>query len=78
MCIRDRYRDGLNIYTSLDMRMQRIANRSAKKHITEYQTLFDKNWSWDRNKSLLSDLVDRAIKDDPRYKTCLLYTSRCV
>jgi len=27
----DLYRDGLNIYTSLDMRMQRIANRSAKK-----------------------------------------------
>jgi hypothetical protein len=49
--------------------MQRIANRSAKKHIAEYQTLFDKNWSWDRNKSLLSDLVDRAIKDDARYKT---------
>jgi penicillin-binding protein 1A len=65
----DLYRDGLNIYTSLDMRMQRIANRSAKKHIAEYQTLFDKNWSWDKNKSLLSDLVDKAIKNDVRYKT---------
>jgi penicillin-binding protein 1A len=65
----DLYRDGLNIYTSLDMRMQRIANRSAKKHIAEYQTLFDKNWSWDKNKSLLSDLVDKAIKNDARYKT---------
>ena len=65
----DLYRDGLNIYTSLDMRMQRIANRSAKKHIAEYQILFDKNWNWDRNKSLLSDLLDRAIKNDTRYKT---------
>ncbi len=65
----DLYRDGLNIYTSLDMRMQRIANRSAKKHIAEYQTLFDKNWSWDKNKSLLNDLVDKAIKNDARYKT---------
>lgn len=65
----DLYRDGLNIYTSLDMRMQRIANRAAKKHIAEYQILFDKNWKWDRNKSLLSDLIDRAIKDDPSYKT---------
>jgi penicillin-binding protein 1A len=64
----DLYRDGLNIYTSLDMRMQRIANRSAKKHIAEYQILFDKNWSWDRNKSLLTTIIDRAIKDDPRYK----------
>ena len=65
----DLYRDGLNIYTTLDLRMQRIANRSAKKHIAEYQTLFDKNWKWQNNKSLLSNILDRAIKDDPRYKT---------
>jgi penicillin-binding protein 1A len=65
----DLYRDGLNIYTTLDMRMQRIANRSAKKHIAEYQTLFDKNWKWESNKSLLSDLLDKAIKNDVRYKT---------
>jgi penicillin-binding protein 1A len=65
----DLYRDGLNIYTSLDMRMQRIANRSTKKHIAEYQILFDKNWKWDRNKSLLSDLLDKAIKNDATYRT---------
>lgn len=65
----DLYRDGLNIYTTLDLRMQRIANNSAKKHIAEYQTLFDKNWKWEYNKSLLTSLIDRAIKDDPRYKT---------
>ncbi|KAB2849345.1 MAG: penicillin-binding protein, partial [Ignavibacterium sp.] len=65
----DLYRDGLNIYTSLDMRMQRIANRSAKKHIADYQVLFDKNWSWDRNKSLLTDILDKSIKNDIRYKT---------
>ncbi|HCY77166.1 MAG TPA: penicillin-binding protein [Ignavibacteriales bacterium] len=65
----DLYRDGLNIYTSLDMRMQRIANRSAKKHIAEYQTLFDKNWNWDKNKSLLSELIDKAINNDTRYRT---------
>lgn len=65
----DLYRDGLTIYTTLDLRMQRIANRSAKKHITEYQGLFDKNWKWESNKSLLTDLLDKAIKNDPRYKT---------
>lgn len=64
----DLYRDGLNIYTSLDMRMQRIANQAAAKHIKDYQILFDKNWNWNRNKSLLSDLIDKAIKNDPRYK----------
>ena len=65
----DLYRDGLNIYTTLDMRMQRIANRSAAKHIQEYQTLFNKYWNWDRNKSLLTDLIDKAIKNDNRYRT---------
>ncbi len=64
----DLYRDGLNIYTSLDMRMQRIANQAAAKHIKDYQTLFDKNWNWNRNKSLLADLIDKAIKNDPKYK----------
>jgi len=65
----DLYRDGLNIYTSLDMRMQRIANKAAAKHIKEYQELFDKNWNWSNNQSLLSDLIDKAIKNDNRYVT---------
>jgi len=65
----DLYRDGLTIYTTLDLRMQRIANRTSKKHITEYQALFDKNWNWNNNKSLLTDLLDKAILNDPRYKT---------
>lgn len=63
----DLYRDGLNIYTSLDMKMQRIANQSAAKHLKEYQDLFNKNWNWNRNKSLLTDLIDRAIKNLPQY-----------
>ncbi len=65
----DLYRDGLNIYTSLNMKMQRIANRSVAKHLQEYQTLFNKNWNWDKNKSLLANLIDVAIKSDPRYKS---------
>ena len=72
----DLYRDGLNIYTSLDMRMQRIANRSAKKHIADYQTLFDKNWNWNRNKSLLTDILDKSIKNDIRYKTAESQTDK--
>jgi penicillin-binding protein 1A len=67
----DLYRDGLNIYTTLDMKMQRIANQSAAKHITEYQELFNKNWNWERNKSLLSDLLDKAIKNSPTYRNAI-------
>lgn len=72
----DLYRDGLNIYTSLDMRMQRIANRSAKKHIADYQILFDKNWNWDRNKSLLTDILDKSIKNDVRYRSAATKDSK--
>jgi penicillin-binding protein 1A len=63
------YRDGLNIYTSIDLRMQRIANQSASEHIKEYQELFDKNWKWERNKDLLTAVLDRAIKNTHLYRT---------
>jgi len=58
----DLYRDGLNIYTSLDSRMQKIANDAVAKHIEEYQKLFEKNWSWKKNKDLLATLLDESIK----------------
>ncbi|NUM62820.1 MAG: PBP1A family penicillin-binding protein [Ignavibacteriaceae bacterium] len=64
----DLYRDGLNIYTSIDSRMQKIANEVAAKHIQDYQKIFDKNWNWNRNKDLLSELVDNAIKKTNEYK----------
>ncbi|MBK9099096.1 MAG: PBP1A family penicillin-binding protein [bacterium] len=63
----DLYRDGLNIYTSIDSRMQKIANLVSAKHIQDYQKIFDKNWNWNRNKDLLADLVDNAIKKSRGY-----------
>jgi penicillin-binding protein 1A len=63
----DLYRDGLNIYTSLDSRMQKIANDAVAKHIEEYQKLFDKNWSWKKNKDLLATLLDESIKKSKEY-----------
>jgi penicillin-binding protein 1A len=64
----DLYRDGLNIYTTIDQRMQVIANRVSTMHIEEYQKLFDKNWSWSKNKPLLTTLIDEAIKKSKTYK----------
>jgi penicillin-binding protein 1A len=64
----DLYRDGLNIYTTLDVRMQNIANEVAAKHLAEYQELFNRNWSWRKNKDLLTDLIDEAIKRTERYR----------
>ncbi len=64
----DLYRDGLNIYTSIDSRMQKKANEVAARHIDEYQKLFEKNWSWNKNKELLSTLIDEAIRKSREYR----------
>lgn len=64
----DLYRDGLTIYTTLDMRMQRIANRVAAGHLKEYQEIFDKNWKWENNQGTLRALIDKAIKSNPEYR----------
>ena len=63
----DLYRDGLNIYTTIDSRMQKIANDAVAKHLQEYQKLFEKNWNWNKNKDLLTTLLDEAIKRSKEY-----------
>jgi penicillin-binding protein 1A len=65
----DLYRDGINIYTTLDLGMQRIANEVAAQHVETYQQLFEKNWSWRENKDLLTELIDQAIKNSREYRT---------
>jgi len=64
----DLYRDGLNIYTTLDLKMQRIANTISAKHIEEYQKLFNENWKWSRNKDLLASLIDKAVIESQLYR----------
>lgn len=64
----DLYQDGLNIYTTLDSRMQRIANKAAELHLNEYQQQFDKTWNWNKYKGVLSELIDRSIKNRIEYK----------
>ncbi|HSP88879.1 MAG TPA: PBP1A family penicillin-binding protein [Ignavibacteriaceae bacterium] len=65
----DLYRDGINIYTTLDFHMQKIANKVVAEHLQEYQAIFDKNWNWGKNQSVLTALVDKAIKNYPLYRT---------
>ncbi|MCX7797773.1 MAG: PBP1A family penicillin-binding protein [Melioribacter sp.] len=72
----DLYRDGLNIYTTLDSRMQRIANNAVQVHLSEFQKQFDKAWSWEKYKGVIDDLIDRAIKDKFEYKTAKNETER--
>ena len=62
------YMDGLNIYTTLDYKMQKCANLAAAEHLKEYQDIFNKNWKWDNNKSLLAELLDKAIRSSEQYR----------
>jgi penicillin-binding protein 1A len=62
------YRDGLNIYVSVDSRMQKIANQAVEDHLKKYQKIFDSNWSWKKNKDLLVSILDKAIKNTTLYK----------
>lgn len=62
------YEDGLSIYTSLDSRMQKIANKSVKTQLDQIQTQFDKLWSWEKNINTLDALLDKAIKQTHRYQ----------
>lgn len=65
----DIYQDGLNIYTTLDSRMQKIANNAAKLHLDEFQKQFDRQWKWDKYSSILNELIDKAIKNSLVYKS---------
>ena len=66
--------DGLNIYTTLDFKMQKIANQAVAEHLKEYQVLFNKNWKWEKNQSLLASLIDKAIRNSEQYR--LTYSSK--
>lgn len=72
----DLYRDGLNIYTTLDSRMQRIANNAVQVHLNEFQKQFDRSWSWNKYKGVIDDLIDKAIKNSTEYKTASSETER--
>ncbi|CUU01975.1 penicillin-binding protein 1A [Candidatus Kryptobacter tengchongensis] len=59
------YKDGLVVYTTLDARMQRYAIKAVKEQLEELQKEFDKAWKWD--KELLNAVLDKAIKQSPKY-----------
>jgi penicillin-binding protein 1A len=64
----DLYRDGLNVYTTLNARMQRYANQAVEEHLTMYQAKFDKAWDWKKHKDVLQNVIDLAVLTAPEYK----------
>ncbi len=64
----DVLRDGLRVYTSLDSRMQRHANRAVDEHLKEYQARFDSTWDWRLYPDILKENVERRIRETEQHK----------
>lgn len=63
----DMYRDGISVYTSIDSRMQRYANRAIEEHLAQYQKTFDSQWDWSKEKEALAKVIDQSIRTSPEY-----------
>ena len=65
----DIYRDGLNIITTLDARMQMNAEKAVAEHMKNLQSLFKQHWGnknpWGNN----LDIIEDAKKRSERYKS---------
>ena len=65
------YTSGLKIYTTLNSKMQVLAEEAMKKHMTKLQTSFEKSYGknapWIKNKKL----VEKAVRAIPHYKKLL-------
>jgi penicillin-binding protein 1A len=64
----DIYRDGLSVYTTLDSRMQRYANKAVADHLSEYQQNFDKAWKWTDHPTEFATSIKKAISETDAYR----------
>ncbi len=64
----DLYRDGLSVYTTLDSRMQRHANRAVEEHLAEYQKKFDSLWVWKKEQDALKNVIDQSIRTSADFR----------
>lgn len=64
------YRDGLKIYTTLDSRMQKYAEESVQKNMSDLQDKFDKHWKNYKNDKPWGDdkWIDEQVKRSDRWK----------
>jgi penicillin-binding protein 1A len=64
----DLYRDGLVVYTTIDSRMQRHANRAVEEHLAEYQEKFNGLWDWEKEREAARTVVDLSIRTSREYR----------
>jgi penicillin-binding protein 1A len=68
----DIYRDGLNVYTTIDSRMQRYAEESLREHLTYLQGVFFREWRgkdpWLSGERAKPDLLAKSLRQTPQYQ----------
>lgn len=66
------YEDGLNVFTTVNSRMQRYAEEAMAEHLSQLQTSFFKEWKgkepWKFGSRAKPDLLEKMIKQTDRYK----------
>ena len=72
----DIYRDGINVYTTLDSRMQRHANVAVEEHLRQYQAMFDSLWNWGKEREALTRVIDQAIRTSPEFRKAVSSAQR--
>lgn len=67
------YEDGLNVFTTVNSRMQRYAEEAMTEHLTHLQKSFFKEWKgkepWKFGARVKPDLLEKMIKQTDRYKS---------
>ncbi|GAB3257940.1 transglycosylase domain-containing protein [Larkinella harenae] len=69
----DLYTDGLRIYTTVDSRMQALAEEAMAEKMKQLQRIFDNHWTgrnpWtDENGKEIPDFLDKVAQRTERYK----------
>lgn len=61
-------RDGLKVYTTIDSRLQRDANRAVEEHLGKFQAKWDTLWHWEAYPEILAENVEKYISESEDYK----------
>ena len=64
----DIYKDGLKVYTSLDLDLQLAAEKNMQKHMHQLQNQFDKSWETGKKFGKGTKIIDDQITKHPLYQ----------
>ncbi|MEL7002771.1 MAG: transglycosylase domain-containing protein, partial [Bacteroidota bacterium] len=61
------YTDGLKIYTTIDSKLQRYAEKAVKEHMTKLQKVFDNHWKNTKPWTKEPTILETAIRNSDHY-----------